>query len=173
MRSIEAYEILKQRQISEDRILGERTSIFLLATSFLFLAFVALLSLDLAGPVFDVLRILLPVVGILLTCVLYGANRAAVNALHFWHGAQRKIEEEARDFAYMRRNGITPHRDADRCIWEGWEWKRRGGRLVLVRITNPLKRWLRYPILYSKHEVRYLPPIFLALWVAALVVAIN
>jgi hypothetical protein len=173
MQPIKAYDILLRRQINEDRILGERTGRFLLATSFLFLAFVALLGLDLANPIFDVLRILLPIVGIFLTFVLYGVNLAAVNAVDFWHIAEYKIEEEADEFKYMRDNEITPHLDADKCIWGGWKWRRNSrGRWVLVRITNPLERLFRYPILWIRHEVRYLFPIFLALWVAALVVAI-
>ena len=38
MDPVKAYDILQKRQISEDRILAERTSMFLLATAFLFVA---------------------------------------------------------------------------------------------------------------------------------------
>ena len=173
MDPLEAYNILLQRQMNEDRVLGERTSLFFLATSFLFLAFVMLLNPDL-DPVFKVLRIILPIVGILLTFVLYGTNRAAVNASDFWHKAQLKIEEEEEyiDFAYMWNKEITPHVHGNQRIFGQKKWgKNAAGRLVLIPTTK-LERWLKYPILHSGYQVYYLPPIFLVLWVAALVVAV-
>ena len=69
--AVKAYEILKQRQINEDRILAERTSMFLLATSFLFLAFATLLSSDGTSCILKVLAIFLPIVGIFLTFLLF------------------------------------------------------------------------------------------------------
>lgn len=157
MNALEAYKILLQRQMNEDRILGERTSLFLLATSFLFLAFVTLLNPDWTGTIFKVLRILVPLVGIFLTCVLYGMNRAATSASDFWHNAQRKIEENDPDFEYMRTNKITPHADADIYIWG---------------ITGTPKRWMRYPILFSGASQHYIPLTFFVLWAVSLGVAV-
>ena len=150
MTSIEAYEILKQRQMNEDRILGERTSIFLLATSFLFLAFVTLLNPDWTGTIFTVLRILLPIVGLFLTFLLYCFNQGAINALAFWHDSEKKIEEEAPEFAYMRESEIAPHIHMKEP--KSW-WK---------------KRLLRSRAIYK----RYIPIAFFVLWITALAVAI-
>lgn len=172
---VEAYHILLQRQMSEDRILGERTSVFFLATSFLFLAFVTLLNPNLAAPLFEVLRILVPILCIFLTFWLFHLNLSATNALHFWHRGQQKIEEEAPEFAYMRDNKITPHlhgyeairgkRELKQIKAGKWAFKPvRGPRRLL---NKPLQQgWLR-PIFQL-----YLPAIFLFLWVASLVVAI-
>ena len=169
MNALEVYKILLQRQMNEDRILGERTSLFLLANSFLFLAFVTMLSLNLEGIAFQVLRVLLPLAGILLTFVLYGINRAADNASDFWHFAQYKIEEEAPYFGYMRQNKIAPHINGDDYIKGKKKWERGATGKWELKDTTKLERWLRYPFLWSKHEIRYLPPVFLALWIAALV----
>ena len=172
---VEAYNILLQRQMSEDRILGERTSVFFLATSFLFLAFVTLLSPSLAAPIFKVLRIILPILGIFLTFWLFHLNLSATNALHFWHRGQQKIEEEAPEFAYMRENEIAPHIYGYEAIrgkkkWEKTkegEWKLEDIKKPRSWLNKPLQaRWLR-PIFQL-----YLPGIFLVLWVASLVVAI-
>ena len=109
--AVEAYDILQKRQINEDRILAERTSMFLLATSFLFLAFATLLCLDCTDCIIKPLGILLPSVGIFLTFLLFFFNLGASRALTFWHKAQRKIEEaaEAEVFKYMKANDISPH----------------------------------------------------------------
>jgi len=145
---VEAYHILLQRQMSEDRILGERTSIFLLATSFLFLAFVTLLNPDWTGTIFKVLRILLPSVGLFLTFLLHCFNRGAINALAFWHAAQQKIEEEAPEFAYMRESKISPH------------------------IREP-RSWWEKPLLGSRAIYKcYLPLTFFVLWATSLVLVI-
>jgi hypothetical protein len=171
--AVKAYEILKQRQVNEDRILAERTSMFLLATSFLFLAFVMLLTSAATGCTFTALRILLPIIGIILTFLLYCFNQGAVRAIAFWHDAERKIEEETTEFEYMRRNDITPHIAAREFIEGRKEWVRdKDGHLILATPLKPIcwceKRLLSTRIIYR----RYLPLTFLTLWVASLVVAI-
>lgn len=173
--SLETYHILLQRQINEDRIVVERTSMFLLASSFLFLAFVTLLNPTLA-PIFKVLRIALPIFGILLTLLLYCLNRAAINALAFWHVGQRKIEEEAPEFDYMQKNELTPHIHGYECTLGQKEWKRnKDDKWVLERIGK-LRGWLRKPLLGTGtgtiYKV-YFPLMFLALWVVSLIVAIT
>jgi len=59
------HQLLAQLYINEDRLLSERTNIFLLASSFLFAAFVLLLTSNV-----PVLSIILPVAGIIL-CLLH------------------------------------------------------------------------------------------------------
>ena len=172
MTPLEAYNILLQRQMNEDRVLGERTSMFLVANSFLFLAFATLLMLGSKDFFLSLFRALLPGAGIFLSFVLYGINRAAVNAMDFWHIAQRKIEETSPAFYYMRQKEITPHVDADKVIWGGMKWDRNNqGKWALVPTKKEI-RWLMYPILLTAHQARYFPPILLVLWIAALIVAI-
>ncbi len=170
MNPLEAYKILLQRQMSEDRIIVERTNLFLLASSFLFLAFVTLLNPSWTGCLFTALRITLPIVGIVLTILLYFLNLRAVNALTFWHVAQRKIETEAPEFAYLRENEITPHIEGYEFIKGKKVWIREEhGKWVLER-RGKIGRWLRKPI-WGASTIYwiYLPLAFLALWTTALV----
>ena len=168
---LEAYHILVQRQLSEDRIVTERTTIFLLASSVLFLAFVALLNPNLTAA-FKVLRIALPILGLFLTAVVYGTNRAALNALSFWHMGERKIEEEAPEFAYMRENELSPHIYGEEYFIGKQEWKRSGnGNWALVPMEKR-RSWLRKPILAFEPQVRYFPLVFTALWLISLAVAV-
>jgi hypothetical protein len=167
MTTMEAYDILQKRQINEDRILAERTSMFLVATSFLFAAFVVLLTSDSTGCIFKALGIILSGVGIILTFLLYIFNRGAVKALTFWHDSQCQIERKAPEFAYMREHNICPHLERfeskednkdkkpseDKKCEEASEYRKRTSG------TRPIyKCWL--------------PLTFGGLWVAALVVAI-
>jgi len=170
---LEAYNILLQRCINEDRILGERTSLFFLATSFLFLAFVTLfLHPSLTAPIFKVLRIALPILGIFLTFLLYCLNRAATNAIIFWHTGQRKIEEEAPALGYMRDNEVTLHIHGEECIWGRREWKRnKEGKWILESVGKP-KGWLRNPVLSVAALISLFPAVFFVLWVISLVAAI-
>jgi hypothetical protein len=143
--SVRAYDIHQKRQINEDRILAERTSMFLLATAFLFVAFVMLLDPKWDGWIHTVLRIALPLVGISLTLLLLRFNVSAVKALGRWHDAQCQIEKaaEAVVFKYMKAEGILPH----------------GRKSHWFTSTRTIYRC-------------YLPLVFLALWVTSLVLVI-
>jgi hypothetical protein len=145
---------------------------FLLATSFLFLAFAMLLSSELTGCIFKVLGIFLPIVGISLTILLFFFNQNASIALTFWHKAQRKIEEEAAEFDYMRINEITPHIAEDEVMKGEKEWTRgQYNKLVLTPVVKT-KHWWQKRLLRNKVIYQWCLPIaFGALWVAALVVA--
>ena len=174
--SIEAYQILLQRQMSEDRLLGERTSIFLLASSFLFLAFITLLNSDLGAPIYKLLCTILALLGIFLTICIFHLNQSAINALAFWHVGQRKIEEEAPEFDYMRVNEITPHIYGYECALGQKEWRRnKDGKWVLERIEKFRGRLRKPPLGAGGTGVIYriyLPLLFLLLWLVSLVVAI-
>ena len=171
---LEAYHILLERQMNEDRRIVEISTIFLLASSFLFLAFVGLLHPSLA-PIFKWLRIILPIVGIFLTFFLYHLNLSAANALRFWHRAEQKIEETASEFAYMRGNEITPHMHGYETIrGEKKLEKTKEGKWKLVDVEKPWS-WYNKPLHYAwlRHLFElYLPASLLALWIASLVVAI-
>jgi len=152
--AIEAYDILLRRQISEDRIVTERTNIFLAGSSFLFLAFVMLLTSNQDTIIFIWLRILLSIVGIFLAFLLYCLNRAAINALNSWHIWQGKIEREAPEFAYMRENEIAPH-------------------ITPIQRPVKLRGWLKKsPLTIEIIYAVSLPLTFFLLWLGSLVAAV-
>ena len=152
--AIEAYEILLRRQISEDRIVTERTNIFLAGSSFLFLAFVMLLTSNQDTIIFIWLRILLSIVGIFLAFLLYCLNRSAINALNSWHIGQEKIEKEAPEFAYMRENEIAPH-------------------ITPIQRPGEKRSWLKKsPLTIEIIYAVSLPLTFFLLWLGSLVAAV-
>jgi hypothetical protein len=171
---IEAYNILLQRQVNEDRLLTERTLIFLTSSSFLFLAFVMLLNQGLINPIFKILRIWLPITGILLTYWLYHLSLSATNALSFWHSGQEKIEEtESKLFAYMRENEITPHLHGKKAARGIKRWKNENGKWVFQSVKRPWS-WINKPL--QKRWLRPVHPyfiagIFYALWTVSLILA--
>jgi hypothetical protein len=144
--SVRAYDIHLERQKNEDRILAERTSMFLLATSFLFLAFATLLCSNCPDCITKPLGFILSGVGISLTLLLLQFNIRATKALGRWHDAQCKIEksQEAVVFKYMEAKGISPH----------------GRKSHWLTSTRTIYRC-------------YLPLVFLALWVTSLVFFIK
>ena len=165
---VEAYQILMQRTIDENRLLTERTTIYLAASSILFLAFVMLSQpeLTLAPKLVNSLRIILAGLGGFLTLLLYSMNRATHNTLEFLWGAQERIEREAPEFGYMREQGITPQ-------IEGWQFgygKKRWNSEKTKAVQD--KRWWRKPALFKNASCIWLPLTFLTLWVAALVIAV-
>lgn len=98
-----AHEILLQHQFNENRLIGERTSLFALATSVLFIAFAMLV------PLSKIVCTVLAAVGLVYCLAIWGALRASVRALDFWFMGQRQIEEEGGGcFAYMRENCLSP-----------------------------------------------------------------
>jgi len=170
----EAYKILLQRQINEDRIIIERTTIFLIASSFLFAGFVMLLNQNLAP--YKLLRIVLPVVGIILTCFVYLLNLSATKALRFWHHGQGKIEEtEGGLFAYMRGNEITPHYDLCKYSHGEIEWKQNDECKWTLQSLKGRWRLLNKPLQWAKLRPiyqLYLPVTFWVLWTVSLVLAV-
>lgn len=171
---VEAYRIIQNRQISEDRIIVERTSIFLAANSILFLAFVMLLG-KASAWLFDLICIILALAGVALACLIYLLNLVSANALDFWHGAERKIEETTPEFSYLIENEITPHSHADEVIQTGKRWRKNEEDRLVLQPVGGIKRLLNRPL--SRVELHktywfYLPLVFFILWLTALTVAI-
>ena len=174
---LDAYNIILQRHTSEDRILTERVTVFLGASSILFLAFVMSLSQDLT-PLFRWLRIILPLVGIFLTWFLYSGCRASANALAFWQGAEEKIESETPDFKYMRERYITPRACGEDVINGEKKWVNIEGVLMLENRKRS-NQWLSSPYFRSGSRFSLLQGmllplflLFLALWSVSLALAI-
>jgi len=97
------YKILLQRHLNDDRLMGERSSIFLASSSILFAGFAILPSTA------WILRIILCCLGVLLSIFAIVANWRTSRGLGFWEEKEREIEENAQSFAYMRERNMMPH----------------------------------------------------------------
>lgn len=143
---IAAYHILMQYHKEENRLLSERTTIFLAASSILFLAFVMLSQTPNINVWLSSLQIILPILGIFLTCVFHSLVTGTLKQLEFLWKAQQQIEEASPEFNYMKEEKIAPqiHREKNR----------RDGFL-------------------ARHASRWcIPTAFWVLWGASLIVAV-
>lgn len=120
---LEAYKLLQTRQISEDRILVERTNIYLLTNSFLFAGYATLACCLNKNPDLNILNCLIkcwdcfkcledleridcleclvitiPILGIILGLFLMIHNFASCRSLHNWHVSQEIVEGMRNDF---------------------------------------------------------------------------
>jgi len=171
---VEAYHILWKHNREENRLLSERTTIFLAASSILFLAFVMLnqSSVTLAPILIKWLCIILPVLGILLTLLFYSMARGTLNRLEFLWYEQENIERVTPEFTYMRERGNAPQIDSTELRNMKREWKQNNDKIWVSFITEEdclgkISRCL------SEHAYeKWLPLTFGVLWVASLVVAI-
>ena len=98
-----AYEILLQHEVNENRLISERTSLFLLGNSIMFIGFAMLLNVS------KYVAIALSVAGLVLCVIVFVALTAAIKALDIWVMGQRQIEEQGGGvFAYMREKHMSP-----------------------------------------------------------------
>ncbi len=142
-----AYKILLQRHLNDDRLLAERSSLFLASSSILFIGFVMLL------PSAYILRIFLPVLGIILSLLALVGNRRTSKGLYFWEEGEEKLEKEGQNFTFMRENFIFPHTVYD-AVNTGRLWRK--------------LRWIRNRRIYAY----WLPCLFIALWIISLVTVV-
>lgn len=106
---IETYEFLWQHQKEENRLLSERTTIFLAASSILFLAFVMLFQESIINAsVVKWLRIVLPILGMFITSVFLSLAQGTVQALEFLWNSQKRLEKEEQVFSSMKDKGLAP-----------------------------------------------------------------
>lgn len=104
LRSAErAYEILLQHEVNENRSISERTSLFLLGNSIMFIGFAMLVKVS------KYMAIVLGVAGLVSCVMAWAALTAAIEALDVWVMGQRQIEEQGGGvFAYMREKHMSP-----------------------------------------------------------------
>jgi len=163
------HEHLTQLYINEDRLLSERTNLFLLASSFLFTAFGALVYFEV-----PVLPVVLPWAGICLCTLHHSSASATWFTLRFWEKCISMIEENE-TFRDLRELDLTPF-SASRKFWEGKE-------TLQTRLKEPgrelkrmgtFKRWLYFKRFGPAQITRYwLPGVFIALWLLSFFVALN
>ncbi|MBE9513252.1 MAG: hypothetical protein IMY77_04295 [Chloroflexi bacterium] len=171
---VEAYDILMQRTIDENRLLTERTTIFLAASSILFLAFVMLnqssttLSLILAKP----LSIILSSLGIFLTLVFYSLARGSIERLEFlWH-SQENMERESPEFTYMKDKKFAPYTDRTDFLAKDRKWKQNDKNIWTYESTAS-GRWGMLSRSLAEHaSKKCIPAIFGTLWLASLIIAL-
>jgi len=98
-----AHSILLQHQFNENRVIAERTSLFLLSNSVLLIAFAMLVTIS------EVVCTILSIVGLVSCVAAWFGLRASTEALEAWIKGQRQIEkQEGGVFAYMRKKRISP-----------------------------------------------------------------
>lgn len=171
---IEVYHILLQCLREENRLLSERTTIFLAASSILFLAFVMLFQGSIIrSSCIKYLIILLPLLGIFLTLVFYSLARGTLHRLEFlWH-AQENLERESQVFDWMRKSGIAPQIDRTEYKNKKREWKQDNSK-IWKQFTSEESCWGKISSCLSKHaSKKWIPLTFGVLWVASLIVAIK
>lgn len=113
-----AYEILLQREVNEHRLISERTSLFLLGNSILFIGFAMLVNVS------KYMAVVLGVAGLGLCVIIWAALTAAIKALDVWVMGQRQIEEQGGGvFAYMREKHMSP------AIYGFRAWEKGVGKL--------------------------------------------
>lgn len=148
---IETYEVLWQHQKEENRLLSERTTIFLAASSILFLALVMLFQENVTNASsVKWLRVVLPILGLFLTLVFWSLARGTLQALNFLWDSRERLEKEEQVFSFMKDKELAPQ----------IERKAREGRAnrVLRFLGKNASEWL-------------IPAIFFLLWFISLVLA--
>jgi len=148
---VETYNILWQHQREENRLLSERTSIFLAASSILFLAFVMMFQESISISGIKWFRIVLPFSGMCITVIFFSLAQGTVKALEFLWDSQEGLEKDFPEFSFMRENGLAPQIE----------------KKARVKRENNLVRFL------GKHASGWLIPFtFFSLWVISLIFAI-
>jgi hypothetical protein len=137
---VRAYDILLQRHINDDRLVGERSTAFLAGSSILFLGFVVLLQ---SIPISWILYVI-PALGIILSVLAVLSNWRTSRALNFWDDKRKEIEQKGDSFDYMRQREMEPHRAYEKQ----------------TRLTK----------LRNRHIYAFaFPAVFIILWVSSLV----
>ena len=147
---VETYNILWQHQREENRLLSERTNIFLAASSILFLAFVMLFQESISISGIKWLRIVLPFSGMFITAIFFSLARGTVKALEFLWDSQERLEKDFPEFSFMRENGLAP------------QIKRK----LLIETGCGVSRFLA-----KKASMWLIPSTFFFLWVFSLIFA--
>jgi len=106
---VRAYKILMNRHTNDDRLMSERMAAFLVANSFLFAGFAALLYVRSEFHT-SCIRLAVSILGIILCALFYKLALRTKKGLEFWAKAERKIEEGAtfeymQSFYYCKHNG--------------------------------------------------------------------
>jgi len=138
-----AYNILLQRHINDDRLMGERSFAFLSGSSILFLGFVMI------AQTAHMLSIIIPILGFGLCVLAFCSNWRTSKGLDFWEEHEKKLEKGGCSFAYMREKQMLPHLvyQSVKKAKMGWLCKRMRNRIIYT--------W-------------FVPGIFIILWAVSL-----
>jgi len=136
-----AYEILLKRHLNDDRLLAERSTIFLASSAILFLGLASL-----PQNAWFVLRFIIPFLGLIWSVLAIISNRRTSLGLDLWNEKEKEIEDKGQIFSYMREKKMLPHR-----IYEAVEKR---------RFTHPKNRHI---------FTYFLPSLFIILWISSLI----
>lgn len=159
-------ELINQRIINEDRLLAERSSVFLLSSSILFAGFAMLIDKC------ELLTIIIPCIGIVLSVISWSVSWGMIRELNLWLAMSKRIEQEEDAFKELKERERVPH-----SAWDYW-WM--GKSKYMTKKKYPLymklpaiSRWekcLPFGILQAWHMYRfYVPGAFFVIWVTSLV----
>lgn len=100
---MEVYKIITQRHINEDRIMTERSSVFLTSNSIIFAGFCILIQN------FFLLPTIICSIGIIFSILAMISNYRSSKGLEYWENAEKELEKSKMGpFKIMNDNDITP-----------------------------------------------------------------
>lgn len=167
------YELACQHLFNDDRLLSERTNLFLISSSILFLGFATLAALT----DFTILKKAIPVIGILF-CILQGINaRYTSRALGYWHHeVVRRIEKDEGWEAVLKEN-LFGNITTNEQVFTRIKGQKQKGLALRTGFDLYFKRlgWVERNLLRSRRRgvpakawTFYLPGLFLVLWAISL-----
>ncbi len=163
-------ELINQRMINQDRLLAERSNIFLLASSILFAGFAMLIDKS------KLLATIIPAIGVFLAVLMCNASWNMVREIKLWQAMTQRIEQEEAAFQELKERERIPH-SAWRYWWMGKSTYIRTEKHPLYMKLPPVSWWeklLPFGILKPWDMYRfYLPGVFCVIWVASLVWVLN
>lgn len=92
------YRLIQENLFHEERLLAERISIFLLASSFLILGFISLMGAEGA----EMFGMSIPIIGIVISLLMNWNIWRARGTLKFWNDEWEKIDEAEGLYFYKR-----------------------------------------------------------------------
>lgn len=157
---IELYKVFLERHTNDDRLMNERMSAFLLANSILFAGFVILIS------IIDIsyLRILVALIGIILSVFGLILAQRTLKGLEFWAKAETKIEKAGNIFKYMR--GLRFDKKDKEFYLRSYI---SAGNEEMDMNPHSVREYVGSKWLTANRIYTFMPLLFLALWIASLV----
>lgn len=161
------YGVLTQRILNSDRLLAERSNMFVLTNSILLAGFVYIFGKP------GLLQIAIPCAGIILGVIFTFVVQGVTREMHLWLIMCQNIEQEHPAFEELRNQELIPY-----SAWHYWAQGTSRFAMRPPRVGVPLglkaqSRWEKlstYGIFGPWRYYRiYTPVTFISIWIASLV----
>lgn len=161
------YEVLTQRILNSDRLLAERSSMYLLTNSILLAGFLFIFGES------GLLQIVIPSAGIILSIVFGFVAWGVTREMHLWVIMCQNIEQEQPAFDDLKNQELIPY--------SAWNYWAQGNSQFVMKPPQrgvPLglkaqSRWEKlttFGIFDPWHFYRiYIPSLFVVIWISSLV----